>query len=310
VHLPDDCIGEAAKKVVQDLREGQLVLLENLRFHAEEEANDEGFAHKLAELATVYVNDAFGAAHRAHASVEALPRLMKERGMGFLMKSEVQNLSRLVEAPEKPFVAVLGGAKVADKIDVIEALLEKCDALLIGGAMANTLLASRGLDMKASLLEKDWLARGRTLLEKAESKGVAVLLPVDVVVGESPDSKSGQVVKVAEVPAAQMALDIGPATLELFEKRLKGAKTVFWNGPMGLFENPAFAAGTLGMARALASSSGHTVVGGGDSAAAVRQAGEEVLSKIGFVSTGGGAALELLEGKKLPGLEALRTRTT
>jgi phosphoglycerate kinase len=309
VHLPDDCIGEAAKKVVQDQREGQIVLLENLRFHAEEEGNDEAFARQLAELASVYVNDAFGAAHRAHASVDALPRMMKERAMGFLMKAEVQNLSRLVESPEKPFVAVLGGAKVADKIDVIESLLEKCDALLIGGAMANTLLASRGHDMKASLLEKDWLARGRTLLEKAEAKGVAVLLPLDVVVADGTDAASGRVVNVGEVPAGNMALDIGPATLEAFEKRLKGAKTVFWNGPMGLFENPAFAAGTLGMARALARSTGHTVVGGGDSAAAVRQAGEEVVGKIGFVSTGGGAALELIEGKKLPGLEALRTRT-
>jgi phosphoglycerate kinase len=309
VHLPDDCIGEAAKKVVQDLRDGQLVLLENLRFHPEEEANDEGFAKQLAELATVYVNDAFGAAHRAHASVEALPRLMKERAMGFLMKAEVTHLSKIVEAPEKPFVAVLGGAKVADKIGVIEALLERSSALCIGGAMANTLLAARGLDMKKSLLEKDWLARGRTLLEKAETKGVDLLLPVDVAVAESPEATVARQVAVSEVPADHMALDIGPRTLELFEKRVKTAKTVFWNGPMGLFENPAFAAGTLGMAQALAASSAHTVVGGGDSAAALRQAGADVVEKIGFVSTGGGAALELLEGQRLPGLEALRART-
>ena len=310
VHLPDDCIGDAAKKVVQDVREGQVVLLENLRFHEEEEANDEAFAKQLAALATVYVNDAFGAAHRAHASVEALPRIMKERAMGFLMKAEVTALSKIAEAPEKPFVAVLGGAKVADKIGVIEALLEKCSALCIGGAMANTLLAARGNDMKASKLEQDWLARGRTLLEKARDKGVDVLLPVDVVVAESPDATSGKTVKVSEVPANHMALDIGPATLDAFRARVTKAKTVFWNGPMGLFENAPFAAGTNGMAEALAAAPGYTVVGGGDSAAALRQAGEELGAKIDFVSTGGGAALELLEGQKLPGVEALRTRTS
>lgn len=309
VHLPDDCIGDAARKVVQDLREGQVALLENLRFHAEEEANDEAFAKKLAELATIYVNDAFGAAHRAHASVEALPRLMQQRAMGFLMRNEVTALSKILEAPEKPFVAVLGGAKVADKIGVIEALLAKCSALCIGGAMANTLLAARGADMKASKLESDWLARGRTLLEKARDRGVDVLLPLDVVVATSPDATSGKTVKVSDVPADHMALDIGPETLEAFRARVAKAKTVFWNGPMGLFENEAFAAGTTGMAHALAEAAGYTVVGGGDSAAALRQAGEELVEKIDFVSTGGGAALELLEGKKLPGVEALRTRS-
>jgi phosphoglycerate kinase len=310
VHLPDDCIGDAAKKVVQDLREGQLALLENLRFYAEEEANDEGFAKKLAELATVYVDDAFGAAHRAHASVEALPRLMRTRAMGFLMKSEVTALSKILEAPEKPFVAVLGGAKVADKIGVLETLLDKSSALCIGGAMANTLLAARGVDMKASKLEHDWLARARTLLEKARDKGVDVLLPVDVVVATSVDAKQGKTVDVGAIPADHMALDIGPATLDAFKARVLKAKTIFWNGPMGLFENPAFSAGTFGMARVLAEAPGFSVVGGGDSAAALRQAGGELVEKIGFVSTGGGAALELLEGKKLPGVEALRTRAS
>ncbi len=309
VHLPDDCVGDAAKKLVQELRDGQVVLLENLRFHAEEEQNDEAFARQLAELCSVYVNDAFGAAHRAHASVEALPRMMRQRAMGFLMRDEVTALSRVLEAPEKPFVTVLGGAKVADKIGVIEALLEKSNALCIGGAMANTLLAARGADMKASKLEQDWLARARTLLDKARDKGVDVLLPVDVVVATSLEAREGKTVKVAEIPADHMALDIGPETLELFAKRVRGAKTIFWNGPMGLFENEPFAAGTRGMASALADSPGFSVVGGGDSAAALRQAGEEIASKIGFVSTGGGAALELLEGKKLPGVEALRTRT-
>jgi phosphoglycerate kinase len=283
-----------------------VALLENLRFHAEEEKNDEAFAKELASLCTLYVNDAFGAAHRAHASVEALPRLVQERAMGFLMKNEVSNLSKVLEAPEKPFVAILGGAKVTDKIGVIEALLGKCTAICIGGAMANTLLAAKGHDMKASLVEKDFLAAGRTLLEKARDKGVDILLPSDVVVGPGTDASAGTIVAVGSVPDGQMALDVGPATIEAFKLKVLAAKTVFWNGPMGLFENSAFAAGTNGMARALAETSGFTVVGGGDSAAALRQAGDDLVSKISFVSTGGGAALELLEGKKLPGVEALR----
>lgn len=309
VFVPDDCVGEAAKKVVQDLRDGQLVLLENLRFHAEEEKNDEAFAKELASLSSVYVNDAFGAAHRAHASVEALPRLMQTRAMGFLMKNEVSNLSKVLEAPDKPFVAVLGGAKVTDKIGVIESLLGKCTAICIGGAMANTLLAARGHDMKASLVEKDFLAAARTLLEKARDKGIEIVLPSDVVVGAATDASSGTTVGVGSVPDGTLALDIGPATLDAFKKHVLGAKTVFWNGPMGLFENPAFAAGTKGMARALAEAPGFTVVGGGDSAAALRQAGDGLEQKISFVSTGGGAALELLEGQKLPGVEALRSRS-
>jgi phosphoglycerate kinase len=307
VHVPDDCVGEAPKKVVQDLRDGQVALLENLRFHAEEEKNDEAFAKDLASLATLYVNDAFGAAHRAHASVEALPRLMEDRAMGFLMKNEVSNLSKVLETPEKPFVAVLGGAKVTDKIGVIEALLGKCTAICIGGAMANTLLAAQGNDMKASLVEKDFLAAARTLLEKARDRGVDIVLPTDVVVGTSTDATDGKIVSVSAVPDGHMALDVGPATTEAFKKRVLAAKTIFWNGPMGLFENKAFSAGTNGMARALAESPGFSVVGGGDSAAALRQAGGDLLEKISFVSTGGGAALELLEGKKLPGVEALRT---
>ena len=307
VFVPDDCVGEAAKKVVQDLRDGQVVLLENLRFHAEEEKNDEAFAKELAALCTIYVNDAFGAAHRAHASVEALPRLMPTRAMGFLMKNEVSNLSKVLETPEKPFVAVLGGAKVTDKIGVIESLLAKCSAICIGGAMANTLLAAKGHDMKASLVEKDFLAAARTLLEKARDKGIEIVLPSDVVVASGTDATSGTTVGVGSVPDGTMALDIGPATLDAFKKHVLGAKTVFWNGPMGLFENPAFAAGTSGMARALAEAPGFTVVGGGDSAAALRQAGDGLEAKIRFVSTGGGAALELLERQKLPGVEALRT---
>jgi phosphoglycerate kinase len=306
IHVPDDCIGEAAKKVIQDLRAGQVCLLENLRFHPEEEANDEAFARALADLCTTYVNDAFGAAHRAHASVEALPRMMQTRAMGFLLKSEIENLSKVLETPERPFVAVLGGAKVTDKLDVIQSLLGKCDAICIGGAMANTLLAARGADMKASLVEKEFLAQGRTLLEKAQAKGVEILLPSDLVVGESLEAKTGRTVSASSVPDGTMALDVGPDTVAAFSARVQNAKTVFWNGPMGLFENPAFSAGTMGLARAMADAPGFTVVGGGDSAAAIRQAGEEVEKKIRFISTGGGAALELLEGKKLPGVEALR----
>jgi phosphoglycerate kinase len=306
VLLPDDCVGDAAKKVVSDMRDGQVVLLENLRFHAEEEKNDEGFARELGSLADVYVDDAFGAAHRAHASVEALPRLMRERAMGFLVRDEITALGRITGSPERPFVAVLGGAKVTDKLGVIEALLGKCDALCIGGAMANTLLAARGADMKASKIEEDQLALGRTLLERARERGVDVLLPTDVVVAGGLDATEGRTVKVGEVPEGQMALDIGPASVQAFKERIEKAKTVFWNGPMGLFESAAFAGGTAGVARALTESRAFTVVGGGDSAAAVRGLGKDVAERIGFISTGGGAALELLEGKKLPGIEALR----
>jgi phosphoglycerate kinase len=306
VTLPDDCIGDAAKKVVADLRPGQVCLLENLRFHPQEEKNDEAFAKELASLCDVYVNDAFGSSHRAHASVHGLARLIKDRGMGYLLKNEIQALDRVVSSPARPFVAILGGAKVTDKIAVIEALLSKCDALCIGGAMANTLLAAQGMDMKKSLYEADWLAKGRTLLETAKSKGVDLVLPTDVVTGTGVDATSGTTVKANAVPDGEMALDIGPETVKAFAARVAKAKTVFWNGPMGLFENKAFAAGTNGIAQAVADSSGFTVVGGGDSVAAVKAAGDAVLKKIGFISTGGGASLELVEGKKLPGVEALR----
>ncbi|MCC6215129.1 MAG: phosphoglycerate kinase [Polyangiaceae bacterium] len=306
VLLPDDCVGDAARSVIQDLRSGQVCLLENLRFHPEEEKNDPEFARELAALVDAYVDDAFGAAHRAHASVDALPRLVRERAMGFLLRSEVTALNRLLERPERPFVAVLGGAKVADKIGVIESLLQRCDAICIGGAMANTLLAARGTSMGSSRVETDWLARGRTLLEQAERRGVAIVLPSDVVVAPSLESTAGETVPVGAVPSDAMALDVGPATVAAFAARVTSAKTVFWNGPMGLFESPAFAAGTVGVARALAASSGYTVVGGGDSAAAIHAAGSDLAARMSFISTGGGAALELLEGRKLPGIEALR----
>lgn len=306
VTLPDDCIGDAPKKVIGDLRPGQVCLLENLRFHPQEEKNDDAFAKELASFTDVYVNDAFGSSHRAHASVYGLARLIRDRGMGYLLRNEIQALDRVVSSPERPFVAILGGAKVTDKIAVIEALLTKCDALCIGGAMANTLLAAQGFDMKKSLYEADWLAKGRTLLETAKTKGVDLVLPTDVVTGAGIDATSGKTVKANAVPEGEMALDIGPETVKAFATRLAKAKTIFWNGPMGLFENKAFAAGTNGIAQAVADANGFSVVGGGDSVAAVKAAGDAVLAKIGFISTGGGASLELVEGKKLPGVEALR----
>jgi len=309
VLLPDDCIGDAAKKVISDVRKNQVVLLENLRYHDEEEKDDEGFARELSDLCDVYVNDAFGAAHRAHASVHALPLLKRERGMGYLLASELTSLRRITDNPEQPFAAVLGGAKVSDKIDVIEALLERCAAICIGGAMANTFLAAKGLNLQASRIEKDKLALARTLLEKAQAKGVEVLLPVDVVAAKSLDATSGRTVDSDLLSEGDMALDIGPKTVANFNKKLAQSKTIFWNGPMGLFESQPFSSGTFGVADGITSSKAFSVVGGGDSAAAVRAAGKEVAEKISFISTGGGASLELLEGKKLPGVEALRVAT-
>ena len=306
VHVPEDCIGDAANKVVYDLRTGQLVLLENLRFHPEEEKDDEGFAKELEKLADVYVDDAFGAVHRAHASVHALAKLYRQRGCGFLLEKEIAALGNLVTSPEKPYVAVLGGAKVSDKIAVLDSLLEKVSSILIGGAMANTFLAAKGLDVKASKVEGDKLALARTIMEKAKNKNVELLLPSDVVVAASIEASEGRIVEANAIPDGTMALDIGPKSVADFAKRFEKAKTVFWNGPMGLFEKAPFASGTFGIARAMAASSAFTVVGGGDSAAAVHAAGGDVASKMKHISTGGGASLELIEGKKLPGIEVLR----
>jgi phosphoglycerate kinase len=306
VHVPEDCIGDAAKKVVFDLRAGQVCLLENLRFHPEEEKDDEGFAQKLAELCDVYVDDAFGAVHRAHASVHALAKQMRERGCGFLLEKEIAALGKIVSDPEKPFIAVLGGAKVSDKIAVLDSLLEKVDALIIGGAMANTFLAARGANVQASKVEDDKLALARTILEKAREKKVDLVLPIDVVVAQSIAASEGTIVDVGAIPEGFMALDIGPKTIAKFQTYFDKAKSVFWNGPMGLFERRAFSNGTFSIARALAASSAFTVIGGGDSAAAVKEAGDDVAKKFSHISTGGGASLELIEGKKLPGIEVLR----
>ena len=306
VHIPEDCIGDAAKKVVFDLRAGQVCLLENLRFHPEEEKDDEAFAAKLAELCDVYVDDAFGAVHRAHASVHALPKIMRERGCGFLLQKEIAALGKIITAPDKPFVAVLGGAKVSDKIAVLDSLLEKVDALVIGGAMANTFLAARGANMQASKVEEDKFALARTILEKAREKKVDLVLPIDVVVAQNISATEGTIVDVGAIPEGHMALDIGPKSIALFGQWFDKARSVFWNGPMGLFERPAFSNGTFSVARALAASHAFTVIGGGDSASAVKEAGEGVAQKFSHISTGGGASLELIEGKKLPGIEILR----
>jgi phosphoglycerate kinase len=305
VLLTDDCISDAAFKVVADLRERQVALLENLRFHPGEEANDEAFARELAKLADVYVNDAFGAAHRAHASVSALPKLMRERGIGLLMEQEITALERMRTADSHPFVAVLGGAKVSDKIGVLEALLERVDALLIGGAMANTFLAAQGLSLGKSLVEQDKLALARSLMQRAQDKKVKLMLPVDLVVAPGLDAPEGRVVAANEVPADEMALDVGPRTAEAFRQMILTAKALFWNGPLGLFEKKPFSEGTFAVARAGAECAGFTLVGGGDSVAAVNQAG--LASKYDHVSTGGGASLEFLEGRPMPGIEAVRS---
>ncbi len=316
VLVPEDCIGDAPKKVIHDLRVvsssggtrggAQVCLLENLRFHEEEKKDDEAFARELAELCDVYINDAFGTAHRAHASVHALPQLMRDRAAGRLMHKEIDALGQLVTNPGKPYVAVLGGAKVTGKIEVCEALMQKVDTLCVGGAMANTFLAAQGNDMHKSLVEEDKLPLARTLLSKAEDAGIELLLPTDVVVADSIEAEQGQAVAVDAVPAGTMALDIGPRTVEQYASKLRKAKTVFWNGPMGLFESAPFAKGTMQIAAAMSRADGFTVVGGGDSAAAVKQAGDIVADKFSHISTGGGASLKFVEGKKLPGIEALR----
>jgi phosphoglycerate kinase len=288
IRLTDDCIGDGARKVVQDLRDGQIALLENLRFHPGEKANDVHFARELSGSCGAYVNDAFGAAHRAHASVSALPGLIEERAAGLLMLRELQALDKLRTNAPRPFIAVLGGAKVSDKIGVLEALVAKVDALLIGGAMANTFLAARGLQVGKSLYENDKLAVARSLMSTAEEKGVDLLLPVDVRVGESTDAAQPQVVSADTIAPESMVLDIGPETEKRFRERLRRAQAVFWNGPMGLFENPAFAKGTLAVARAAADCPGFSVVGGGDSVAAVMQS--NLASRFDHVSTGGGAS--------------------
>ena len=303
VPLAPDCVGEATRAQAQALKAGEVLLLENLRFHPEEEKNDDGFARQLAELADCYVNDAFAAAHRAHASIEAITHHLHPAAAGLLMQQELSALGRIVEAPARPVVAVLGGAKVSDKVALVEHLIAKVDALVIGGGMAFTFLRALGHAVGRSLVEPERIDTARAALEAARRRGVQLTLPVDAVVADSLDSPTGRAVGIREIPETQMGLDIGPRTVERFSAVLATAKTIVWNGPMGVFEKPPFAAGTVAIARAVAGAPAFSVIGGGDTIAAVNAAG--VSDKIGYISTAGGAFLEFLEGRTLPGVAAL-----
>jgi phosphoglycerate kinase len=304
VILADDCVGDGVKKLVRDLKDGQVLLLENLRFHPEEEKNDEAFAKELASIADVWVMDAFGTAHRAHASTAGMARFVREKAAGFLVKKELDYLGKALGSPARPFVAIVGGAKVSDKIRVLENLIAKSDAVLVGGAMAYTFLAAQGVAVGKSLVEKDKLDLARQILDRAAARKVDLLLPVDHVCGAEPkDTAKRVVVNDRAIPADLMGLDIGPKTLDRYRQRILAAKTVFWNGPMGLFEQKPWSEGTFGVARAMAETAAVTVVGGGDSAAAVEQAG--LVDRMKHVSTGGGASLEFVEGRELPGIQAL-----
>lgn len=325
VIFAEDCIGDGVLEQSKRLNPGQILLLENLRFYEEEEGkprakfateeekaaakkalkiSQKKFADALASLADVYVNDAFGTCHRAHASMATMvPAFGNNKGCGYLLQKEIKFLGNIVYNPEHPFVAILGGAKVSDKIGVIESLIEKCDSICIGGAMAYTLLAAKGVDVAASRVEKDALDVARGILEKASKSKCNLMLPVDHVVSTALDDTTPCCV-VEKFSEGQMGLDIGPKTRQMYADVIKKAKSVFWNGPMGVFENPRYAEGTIAVAKALTECQGITVVGGGDSAAAIRQFGLD--DKVTHVSTGGGASLELVEGKELPGVEALR----
>ena len=302
VALANDCIGPAVEAQVDALSNGGIVLLENLRFHAEEEKNDPGFSQSLARLADVYINDAFGTAHRAHASTAGMVHLVRERGAGFLMLKECEYLGKVLANPDRPLVAILGGAKVSDKIKVISNLLDKVDSLLVGGGMAYTFLSAQGQEVGKSLVERDQIDLARELLDKSKGRRVPLLLPTDHVVADEP--KAGATPStVKDIPAGKMALDIGPETIQAFRASIAKARMVFWNGPLGVFEVPPFDAGTLAIANALADSSATSIVGGGDSVAAIMQSGRA--NDITHISTGGGASLEFLEGQTLPGLAAL-----
>ena len=305
VLLTDEPVGDGARKVVGDLKAGRVALLENLRFAAGEEANDDAFAKGLASYADVYVNDAFGTAHRAHASTVGIAKHVAAKGMGLLMERELKFLGQLLGDVERPFIAIIGGAKVSDKIGVLENLLDRVNQLLIGGAMANTFLKAKGGHMGRSLVEEDKLALARSFLKKAEEANVEVLLPRDAIAAPGIQSESGRTVKANAIPEELAALDIGPETARGFADAIARARTLFWNGPMGVFESPPFAAGTLAVARAVGNNPGLTVVGGGDSVAAVQKSG--LADRITHISTGGGASLEFLAGKTLPGLAALET---
>lgn len=296
-----DCIGPDVETVVSAARPGDVVLLENLRFHPEEEANDAGFAKQLAALTPLYVNDAFGSAHRAHASTEGITRYVQQAAAGFLMEKELRYLGAALESPARPFVAILGGAKISDKIEVIENLLGKVDHLLIGGAMMFTFLKSQGKDIGKSLCEIDRVDLARELLARAQSR---ISLPIDAVAGCGIDDEaSAHIVPSGEIPEGEMGLDIGPKTVTEYSAIIRPAKTIVWNGPMGVFEKDAYASGTIAIAKAIAESQAVSIIGGGDSAAAIAKAG--LADRITHISTGGGASLEFLAGQTLPGVAAL-----
>ena len=309
----DEVVGTNAKAAVTAMKDGDVVLLQNTRYRKEETKNDEAFSRELAALVDgeVFVNDAFGAAHRAHCSTVGVASFVKEAAVGYLMGKELKYLGDAVENPARPFVTILGGAKVADKLNVIENLLNKADTLIIGGGMAYTFLAAKGYGVGKSLLDEEKISYCKDMLKKAEEKGVKILLPVDCVVGKAfPDPIDGEievaVVDADKIPADEMGLDIGPKTAELFANEVKSAKTVVWNGPMGVFENPTLAKGTIAVAKSLAETDAITIIGGGDSAAAVNTLGFG--DKMTHISTGGGASLEFLEGKELPGITCVNDK--
>ena len=307
VTFAPDCIGAAVESLVAKMQPGDVLLLDNLRFHPEEEKNDEGFSKALASLADVYINDAFGAAHRAHASTVGITKYIPEAAAGYLLKKEIEYLEGAVENPVRPFVAILGGAKVSGKIGVIENLGKRVDKVIIGGGMAFTFLKAMGLEIGQSLVENDMLDFAKGVQDHAFSSGVKFYLPVDCVVAASREpGAETKIVPVQEIPKGWYGLDIGPASVKLFSEAVQDAKTILWNGPMGMFEVDAFARGTLAMAHSVANAYALTIVGGGETALAIHRAGES--ESISFISTGGGAALELLEGKTLPGLAALPNR--
>ncbi len=309
VFMAEDCIGDEVKKIATELKSGEILLLENLRFHKEEEKNDANFAKQLASLADVFVEDAFGAVHRAHASTEGITKYLPSVS-GFLVEKELQYLGEALNNPKRPFLAILGGAKVSDKISVIENLLNKVNSLIIGGAMAYTFLKAQGIEIGSSRVEEDKLELANELLKKAKAKNVKLLLPVDhIVAKEFNETAEAVTTSDVNVPAGTMGLDIGPKTVELFRNEILNSKTIVNNGPMGVFEFAKFANGTISIAKALAEATEKgaiTVVGGGDSASAVKKAGVD--KKISHVSTGGGASLEFLEGKDLPGISALNDK--
>jgi phosphoglycerate kinase len=304
VGMAPDCVGEQVRSLVERMKEGEVLLLENLRFHAEEEANAPEFAKQLAGLADIYVNDAFGTAHRAHASTEGITKHLAVAVCGFLMKKEIEYLINALVAPARPFVAILGGAKVSDKIGVVKNLMGKVDTILIGGGMAYTFLRSRGYEVGRSLVEDDKVPLAKGILKETQERKLDLRLPVDHVVAKefTPEAEH-KVVGTKEIPAGWAAMDIGPQTIEAFAAVIQGAKTIVWNGPMGVFEIKTFAKGTEGVAKAVAASKALSIVGGGDSIAALNALG--LADKITHISTGGGATLELLEGKTLPGIAAL-----